>query len=409
MISAGNTGWLLISSALVLLMTPGVGFFYSGLVPTRSAVNTISMCFICCAVIPVLWVTVGYTLVFSPGNGLIGGLQWFGLAGLEHSNHGTVPAYAFVVFQMMFAVISPALIAGAIVGRARFKPYVLFIALWSLLIYVPVAHWVWGPDGWIARLGALDFAGGAVVHINSGFAALTAAMVLGPRLQSVDTQSSFLDMPHNIPFVVLGTSLLWFGWYGFNAGSALAANDLASLAFITTTLSASMSIVTWTVLSWVRGVPASTVGSATSAIIGLVAITPAAGYVTPMSALLIGGIASVICYFFLAFRFKILQRADDTLDVFICHGVAGLIGAIMTGILATTSVNEAGANGLLHGNPKLLLIQVVSVAAIITTSILGTAVILFVLKMFMSIRPTPEEEQLGMDLTEHAESAYKQS
>lgn len=407
--NSGDTAWVLISTALVLLMTPGVAFFYSGLVSNRSAVNTISMCFICCAVIPILWVLIGFSLVFSPGNHFIGSFHWAGLTGLEKATHDTIPTYAFIAFQMMFAVIAPALIAGAIVGRAKFKPFVIFIALWSLFVYVPVAHWVWGPDGWIAALGAIDFAGGTVVHINAGFAALTAAIVLGPRLPAHKDSSDFLsgEVPHNIPFVILGASLLWFGWYGFNAGSALAANEIACLAFVTTTLAASASIFTWTLLNWIRGVPASAVGTATSAVVGLVSITPAAGYVTPMSSLLIGMIGAIICYFFVVHRLKILRKIDDTLDVFICHGIAGVTGALMTGILATKAVNKTGADGLIYGNFHLFLMQLVAVIAVIATSTIGAAVILYLLKRFMEIRPKPEEEQLGMDLIEHAESAYK--
>ncbi len=409
MLSTGNTAWVLISSALVLLMTPGVAFFYSGLVSNRSAINTISMCFICCAVVPIVWVIAGYSLAFSAGNGLIGSFQWLGLRGLEQQMHGTIPAYAFMVFQMMFAVIAPALISGAIVGRARFKFYVFFVALWSLFVYVPVAHWVWGPEGWIAAMGAIDFAGGAVVHINAGFAALTAAIVLGPRLHHKDVPG-FLSVttPHNIPFVVLGASLLWFGWYGFNAGSALAADNLASLAFVTTTLATSASILTWTIISWCRGTSVSAVGTSTAAVIGLVAITPAAGYVTPMSSILIGIAGAVICYIFVNFRLPILRKIDDTLDVFICHGVAGVVGALLTGVFATKAVNAAGANGLLAGNPHLLWVQLVSVAAVIAMSIIGTAIILLFLRSFMDMRPTPEEEQLGMDVLEHAETAYNE-
>lgn len=408
MLNTGDTAWLLISAALVLLMTPGVAFFYSGLVSTRSAVNTISMCFICCAVVPIIWTIAGYSLVFSPYNSFIGGLEWVGLNEIENTIKGSTPGYAYMVFQMMFAVISPALIAGALVGRMRFKSYVLFVALWSLFIYTPIAHWVWGPDGWIATYGALDFAGGTVVHINAGFAALIAAMLLGPRLSSLATSPEFSDSgePHNVPFVILGASLLWFGWYGFNAGSALAANELASLSFVTTTLATCASILTWMVLNWLRKIPASSVGIAVSAVVGLVTITPAAGYVTPICSILIGVIGAVVCYFSMVYRPIFLKKVDDTLDVFICHGMAGVTGALLTGIFANKAVNEAGANGLLYGNPNLLIKQTVAVIAVIITTCCGTALILFLLKIFMGIRPTVEEERLGIDLAEHAESAY---
>lgn len=409
MISAGDTAWLLISAALVLLMTPGVAFFYSGLVSTRSAVNAISMCFICCAVVPIIWSLAGYNLAFTEGNGFIGSFSWGDALYLSQKVHDKTPATAFMVFQMMFAVISPALISGALVGRMRFRSYVIFVASWSLFVYTPIAHWVWGPDGWILNLGAIDFAGGTVVHINAGFAALVAAMVLGPRLRKTiqSWKQTELGAPHNVPFVVLGASLLWFGWYGFNAGSALRADELASLAFITTTLGAAASILTWTILTWIRKLPTSAVGSATATVIGLVAITPAAGYVTPVGAIFVGLFGALVCYIFMGYRDVILKRVDDTLDVFICHGVAGVVGSIMTGILATKSVNPAGADGLLYGNPMLLLKQIIAISVVIAMTMISTWIILWILKLFMEIRPTPEEEMMGIDKVEHAEAAYK--
>lgn len=408
MLNTGDTAWLLISAALVLLMTPGVAFFYSGLVSTRSAVNTISMCFICCAVVPLVWTLIGYSLVFSTNNQWIGGLEWAGLHGLANTVKGTTPAYAFMAFQMMFAVISPALIAGSVVGRMRFKTYVVFVALWSLFIYNPIAHWVWGPDGWIALYGALDFAGGTVVHINAGFAALVAAIVLGPRLASLTAAPEFSDSnaPHNVPFVILGTSLLWFGWYGFNAGSALAANELASLSFVTTTLATCASILTWISLNWMRKIPPSSVGIAVAAVVGLVTITPAAGYVTPMSSIVIGIVGALVCYLFMTHRPTIFKRIDDTLDVFTCHGLAGVAGALLTGIFASKEVNPAGNNGWFYGNPQLFWKQIIAVVAVIATTVIGTAIILYLLKKFMKIRPSAAEERLGIDLAEHAESAY---
>lgn len=407
MINSGDTAWLLMSSALVLLMTPGVAFFYSGLVASRNVINTINMCFICLAVIPILWAIAGFSLTFSEGNRFIGGLQWIGLSGMEHTLHkGTnVPELAYMLFQMMFAVITPALISGAIVGRMKFKPYVLFVVLWSLLVYIPIAHWVWGPGGWLASLGVLDFAGGTVVHMNAGFAALVAAMILGPRVhknKKLDVQ----ETPHNVPFVVLGVSLLWFGWYGFNAGSAISAGDLASLAVVTTTMATAASILSWTILNWLRGNPSSAVSKSTAAVVGLVAVTPAAGYVTPLGAIILGSTAALCCHFALAYRNKWMKKIDDTLDVFVCHGLGGLIGALMTGVLATKSVNEAGANGLLYGNPSQLGKQLIAVLAAILMTVVGTTIILFTLKLFITLRPTPEEEQLGIDLAEHGESAY---
>lgn len=408
MLNSGDTSWLLISAALVLLMTPGVAFFYSGLVSTRSAVNTISMCFICLAVVPIIWTLCGYSFVFTKGSWLIGAFEWGNLYESDKIRNHT-PANAFMVFQMMFAVISPALIAGALVGRMRFRSYVIFVALWSLIVYTPIAHWVWGPDGWILNLGAIDFAGGTVVHINAGFAALVAAIVLGPRLRLKEkswTQTE-LGAPHNVPFVVLGASLLWFGWYGFNAGSALAADGLASIAFLTTTLSTSSSILTWTFLTWFKKLPTSAVGSSTAAIIGLVAITPAAGFVTPTGAIFIGICGALVCHLCMRYRSIILKNVDDTLDVFICHGVSGVTGALLTGLLATKSVNVAGADGLFYGNPMLFIKQCIAVVAVIATTMILTWLILAFLKLFMEIRPTPEEEIMGIDKIEHAESAYK--
>lgn len=405
MLNSGDTAWLLISSALVLLMNTGVAFFYSGLVSTRNVINTINMCFICCAIVPLLWTLVEFSLAFSPGNYFVGGLVWVNLHGLAYPINNTVPQYAFVVFQMMFAVIAPTLISGAVVGRMKFKAYVLFVALWSLLIYTPIAHWVWGPGGWIGILGAIDFAGGTVVHISAGFAALAAAMMLGPRLS---IRRKIKEPPHNIPFVILGASLLWFGWYGFNAGSALAANELASIAFLTTTLGAAASILTWTLLTWARNRPSTAVGKATAAVVGLVAITPGAGYVTPIGSMMIGIIAAIICYICLNYREIIFKRIDDTLDVFICHGVAGIVGSLLTGILASKAVNPAGADGLLYGNPGLLWKQFVACLAAALMSMIGTVIILFFLKRMMNIRPTEDEESIGIDVIEHGEDAYKQ-
>lgn len=404
MINSGDTAWLLMSSALVLLMTPGVAFFYSGLVASRNVINTINMSFICLAVIPLIWAIIGFSLVFSPGNGFIGGLDWMGLSAMTHQMNGTlaVPEFAFMGFQMMFAVITPALISGAIVGRMKFKPYVLFVALWSLSVYIPIAHWVWGPGGWLATMGVLDFAGGTVVHMNAGFAALIAAIILGPRVH----KRQLNELPHNVPFVVLGASLLWFGWYGFNGGSAFSSGEIASLACVTTTLAASASIFTWTLLNWLRGNPSSAVSKSTAAVVGLVAITPAAGYVTPMGAISIGCLAAIFCYTAIAYRGKWLRNIDDTLDVFICHGLSGLVGAILTGVFACKAVNEAGANGLIYGNPGQLWNQFLGVSATMLMTVVGTTIILFLMKLFINLRPTEAEEQLGIDVAEHGESAY---
>jgi len=401
--NSGDTAWLIVSSALVLLMTPGLAFFYGGLVRDTDVVNTIKMSFISLAIIALEWAIVGYSMSFAPGTGLLGGFEWVGLAGVgadpNQDYAATVPHLAFMAFQMMFAIITPALISGAIVGRMRFRVYALFILLWGLVVYNPIAHWVWGAGGWLRELGALDFAGGSVVHISAGVSALVAAIILGPR-EALGHESK---IPHNVPFVILGASLLWFGWFGFNAGSALAANGLASLSFVTTNLSAAAAVVTWVVIEITFKGKTSGVGAAVAAVVGLVAITPAAGFVTPLSSIAIGCIASVVCYS--AMQMLGRTRIDDTLDVFACHGVGGIVGALLTGVFATTSVNPAGADGLLYGNPKLILLQSVSILATAGLAAGGTAAIMLALRLVTNLR-TSEEAARGIDLVEHGEGAY---
>ena len=404
MINSGDTAWVLVCSALVMLMTPGLAFFYAGLAPARNALNTLKMSISCLAIIPITWFLFGYSFAFAPGTPFIGGFENFSLAGVgaTASEGSSIPDFAFMVFQMMFAIITPALISGALVGRMKFKPYVLFVVLWSLFVYSPVAHMVWGPDGWLAEQGAIDFAGGTVVHINAGFAAIVAAYILGPRANILDADKK----AHNIPFVLLGASLLWFGWFGFNAGSSLAADGLATLAFVTTILAAAASMATWTVLSWIRRKPSNATGSAIAAVIGLVAITPAAGFVTPTSAIFIGIIGCVISYSILEFHLM-PAKVDDTLDVFACHGIAGLTGCILTGVFATKTVNDAGADGLLYGNPGLVVDQLIAVGVSVAVTVIGTTVILLMIKSIMPIRYTAEEEEIGIDIIEHGESAYE--
>jgi Amt family ammonium transporter len=385
-----------------MLMTPGLALFYSGLVPERNALNTIKMSFICLSVIPILWAVIEFSLVFNDNTRWIGGLSYVGLRNINHVNSSNqLPQSVFMLFQMMFAIISPAIISGAVVGRMKFSAYFVFIILWSLFVYVPLAHWVWGTDGYLAQLGAIDFAGGMVVHISAGFSALIAALILGPRITTTTNQ----DKPHSIPLVILGASLLWFGWFGFNAGSAMGANELAIHAAITTMLAASTAVLVWTCLTWIRGARPSTVGAAVAAVVGLVAITPACGYVTPFGAIFIGGISAIITQWVLLF-FKRYKKIDDVTDVFCCHGVAGVIGSLLTGIFATIEVNPAGQNGLLHGNFTLFLYQLIGVVIAIFISVLGTALILGVLKQVMNIRTTKEEEIQGIDLVEHGEKAY---
>ena len=388
----GDIAWMLISCALVMLMTPGLALFYSGLVPERNALNTIKMSFICLAVIPILWAVVEFSLVFSDNSPWIGGLSYVGLRNITHllNSSNQLPQPVFMLFQMMFAIISPAIISGAVVGRMKFSAYFVFIILWSLLFYVPLAHWVWGSNGYLAQLGAIDFAGGMVVHISAGFSALVAALILGPRITVKTTQ----DKPHSIPLVILGASLLWFGWFGFNAGSAMGANELAIHAAVTTMLSASAAVLVWTCLTWIRRARPSTVGAAVAAVVGLVAITPACGYVTFCGAIFIGGISAIITQWVLLF-FKRYKKIDDVTDVFCCHGVAGVIGSLLTGVFATIDVNSAGQNGLLHGQVTLFIYQLIGVVIAIIVSVLGTAIILGVLKQIMNIRTSKEEEIQG--------------
>ena len=398
----GDTAWLLIASALVLLMTPGLAFFYGGLVRDTDVINTIKMSFVALAIIAVEWAVVGYSLAFSANSTLIGGFLWAGLTGVGPEPNAdyaaTVPHLAFMGYQMMFAIITPALISGAIVGRMRFKAYLLFILMWGLLIYNPIAHWVWAVDGWLRSLGALDFAGGTVVHISAGFSALAAAMILGPRKDDAHSQ------PHNVPFVILGASLLWFGWFGFNAGSALGANGLASLAFVTTMLSAAAAVTVWILIEmFLKGRPTS-VGAAIAAVVGLVAITPAAGFVTPMAATATGAIASGVCFVSLQLFAK--TKIDDTLDVFACHGVGGVVGAVLTGVFAVKSVNPAGADGLLAGNPQLLTAQLLAIVATASFSVIGTMVIMYAIKFPIGLRPRTTDDESGIDSIEHGERAY---
>lgn len=401
--SNGNTAWILVSSAMVLLMTPGLAFFYGGLVREKQVINTMKMSFIALGIIALEWALIGYSLSFAPGNALIGGLDWAGLAGVNGDMNllysDSIPHIAFMAFQMMFAIITPALISGAVVGRMKFKAYVLFILFWGLVVYNPIAHWVWGPGGWIGDLGALDFAGGAVVHISAGVSALVAAVMLGPGRRKDEPSA-----PHNVPFVVLGASLLWFGWFGFNAGSALAADGLAAIAFVTTMLAAAAAVVTWVCLDMLQKDKPSATGAAIAAVVGLVAITPAAGFVSPMSAIAIGSIASLVSY--MAMEWLRNTGLDDTLDVFACHGIGGIVGSLLTGVFASTAVNPDGADGVMAGNPELFGIQVLSVVATAAWAAFGTWVLLAVLRRLVGIRASRRVQQYGIDLTEHAEYAY---
>ncbi|MFQ3582884.1 MAG: ammonium transporter [Chloracidobacterium sp.] len=406
-ISAGDTAWLLVSAALVFLMTPGLAFFYGGLVNRRHVLNTLMMAFGALCVAAVMWVLVGYSLAFAPGGALVGGLTWAGFQTVgdapQSDYAATVPHLAFAAFQGMFAVITPALIAGAVVGRMDFRAYLLFVALWCVGVYAPVAHWVWGLGGWIRASGALDFAGGTVVHITAGSAALVAAALVGAR---ADVTRSPLR-PHNVPFVLLGAGLLWFGWFGFNAGSALTAGGLASLALVTTHLSAAAAVLVWLGLETIRTGKATAVGAATAAVVGLVGITPAAGFVSPLAALAIGGLTAAICYAAIQWRSRL--ALDDTLDVFACHGVGGICGALLTGIFAQQSLNAGGADGLLAGNPKLLLTQLIAVVATLGYTLVATFMLLKLVGLILPLRLSLAHEMEGIDRHAHGETAYHET
>ncbi|MFN2130956.1 MAG: ammonium transporter [Anaerolineae bacterium] len=402
--NAGDTAWVLISSALVLVMTPALAFFYGGMVRRKNVLSTLNLSFIMIALISVQWVLYGYSLAFGTDiGGLIGGLNFAGLAGVgaaPGSYAPTVPHLAFAAFQMMFAIITPALITGAFVERVRFKTFLVFSLLWATLVYDPVCHWVWGSGGILGRIGALDFAGGTVVHITAGFSALAFALAIGPRKGF--GAASF--EPSSIPYSVLGAGLLWMGWFGFNGGSALAADGLAVNAVVTTNSAAAAAGLVWMILSWVDNKP-SVLGIVTGAVVGLVAITPGAGYVTPLASLLIGGVAAAISYYAIKF-IKGRNIVDESLDVFACHGLGGLWGALATGLFATTSVNPGGADGLFYGNPTQLLIQLGAAAAGIVFAFVLTYGMAKVLGRTMGLRVAPHEEEVGLDISEHGERAY---
>lgn len=399
-------------------MTPGLAFFYGGFVRSLNVLNTLMMSFVLMLLVGVTWILWGYSLAFAPGTPFIGGLQWLFLngVGLETTDYllgsepeavvsyaATVPHQAFMMFQGMFAIITPALISGALVGRLKFKTYFWFVLLWSIFIYCPLAHMVWAKGGFIGLyggFGALDFAGGTVVHISSGVSAIVAALVLGNR----KSYPSGLTAPHNVPFIMLGAGLLWFGWFGFNAGSALASGGLATVAFVATNCGAAAAGLVWILMEWVLTGKPTAVGLATGLVAGLVGVTPAAGFVTPVAALLIGGITAFCCYY--AIRIKNKMGIDDALDTFPVHGVGGTVGAILTGVFASTDVNEFGANGLLYGNPGQLLKQIAAVAIAYIIAGVGTFVLLKILHAIMGLRVSLEVETQGLDPTEHSEVGY---
>lgn len=405
-IDKGDTAWMLTSAALVLMMTiPGLFLFYGGLVRGKNALGTIMQSFIIVALITIQWVLFGYSLSFGPDiGGLIGGLEWVGLNGVGAEPNAdyaaTIPHQAFMIYQMMFAIITPALITGAFAERAKFSTFIVFILLWATLIYNPLAHWVWGVKGWLREMGALDFAGGTVVHISSGISALVAALMFGRRVGYGREHMP----PHNLPFSVIGASLLWVGWFGFNAGSALAADGLATSAFVATHVATAAAALAWTFTEWMtRGKP-TVLGAASGAVAGLVAITPGAGFVGPMSAILIGIGGGVFCY--TACNLKSKCGYDDSLDVVGVHGVGGTWGALATGLFASKAINAAGNDGFFFGNPGQLWTQIVAVAATWIFAAVGTLIILGILKAVMGLRVSEEEEHVGLDLSQHNEQGY---
>src|SRR5687768_1081073 len=388
-----DTAWMLVSTALVLLMTPALAFFYGGLVRSKNALNTMMMSFISLGFVGVLWAMLGYSLAFTTGNDWLGDLSNAFLNGVGLEAKGTIPHVLFMAFQGTFAIITAALISGAIVERMRFSAYVLFISLWALVVYSPIAHWVWG-GGWLATLGALDFAGGTVVHVNAAVAALVAAMVVGKRQE----YPSASLLPHHIPFTLLGAGLLWFGWFGFNAGSALAANGIAGLAFVTTMLAPAATLVVWTFLDAFRSRKPTAVGAATAIVVGLVAVTPAAGFISPMSAIALGAIAAVPSYFALVWRAK--TSLDDSLDVIAAHGVGGTVGALLTGVFADKALNGV-ADGALFGNPGQLVIQATAILAAMAYSGLMSFLLLKLVGLFLPLRVSASEEGSGCDVIAH--------
>lgn len=404
-INSGDTAWLLASSALVMLMTPGLALFYGGMVRRKNVLSTMMMSFAILALVSVLWVLYGYSLSFGPDKGgIIGGLDWFGLrqVGQEPSSvyATTTPHLAFMTFQGMFAIITVALFTGAVVERIKFSALLVFSVLWLTFVYAPVAHWVWGSGGWLFKLGALDFAGGTVVHINAGVSALALALLLGPRKGFREKEPM---EAHNIPLVMLGAALLWFGWFGFNAGSALTAGGLASSAFVATNTAAAAAAFTWMLLSWIHRRPTA-LGTVTGAVIGLVAITPAAGFASPIMGIPIGMVAAVVGYYFMLLRAK--WGVDESLDVWACHGMGGTWGALATGIFASAAVNSAGADGWLFGNAMQIVKQLAGIASVWVYAFAVTWILGKIIDVTIGLRVSRTEETLGLDISQHGERAY---
>ena len=405
MVNAGDTAWILISSALVMLMTPGVALFYGGMVRRKNVLSTIMMSFVCLGLVGILWVLYGYSLSFGSDNGgFVGGLDFIGLTGVGQEPSSiyasTVPHLAFMIFQAMFAIITVALITGAVVERIKFGALLVFSVLWLTLVYSPIAHWVWGNGGWLGGLGVLDFAGGAVVHINAGISALALVMLLGRRRGFPQEPME----PNSIPMVVLGAGLLWFGWFGFNAGSSLASDGLAASAFVATNTSAAAAAFTWMAVSWIHRRP-TILGTVTGAIAGLATITPAAGFITPLAGIPIGVAAAIVCYYVMLLL-KTKLGFDDSLDVFAVHGVGGILGMLATGIFTSVAINSAGADGLVAGNGVQLLKQLLGVVAVGAYAFVATWVLGKLVDVTVGLRVGPSEETVGLDLSQHGERAY---
>lgn len=408
-INSGDTAWMLVSAALVMLMIPAVGFFYAGMVRSKNVVSVLKHSMVILSLVTLQWVLVGYSLVFGTDiNGLIGDLSYFGLRGVGFAPNAdyasTIPHLVFMVYQGMFAIITPALIIGAFVERIKFKALVIFTLAWATFVYDPIAHWVWGLGGFLRNQGALDFAGGTVVHVSAGFSAIAAAWLIGKREDHKNAHPA--TSANNVPFVILGAALLWFGWFGFNAGSALSAGALAASAFVVTNIAAAAAALTWMTLSWSQNNKPSAMGTVTGAVCGLVAITPASGFVGPIAAIAIGIIAGVVTYLALYFR-STKVAVDDTLDVWAAHGIGGLTGAVLTGIFAEKAINEFGNNGLLFGNPAQLSVQVTAVAITAAYSFLATIVLLKVINYFTELRVSKPEEKQGLDMAVHGEAGYR--
>ncbi len=405
-VNTGDTAWLLVSTALVMLMTPGLALFYGGRVRRKNILSTIMMSFVFLGPIGLLWVLYGYSLSFAPDKlGIIGGLQFVGLMGVGQAPSATyattVPHLAFMMFQAMFAIITVAIITGAVVERMKFQALLVFSLLWFTFVYTPVAHWVWSSGGWLARMGALDFAGGIVVHVTAGASALALAWLLGPRKGYREKEPM---EPSNVPLVVLGAGLLWFGWFGFNAGSALTSGGLAASAFAATNISAAAGASTWMVLSWIRRRP-TVIGTATGAIAGLAAVTPAAGFILPLMGIPIGVGAAVVCYYVMVFRANHMG-IDESLDVWACHGMGGTWGVLATGIFASAAVNPAGADGLLFGNPMQFGRQLLALVVVWAFALGATWVLAKLVDVTMGLRVSPTEETVGLDISQHGERAY---